>query len=216
VRDSSEVQPGAHRRFRLLAPICGTLAVAVLAHSTMVVAGPSARAPRGIDLSGHWQVNEAESENLEAKMAAALEKRRGAGTSGFPPPMNFGAGGSRPPMLPGVAARATELKIEQSNNRLVVETNSSKHDFTPGEKFSISTDTGSAERRTGWDGKNYRIETRINRMVSFAETWTLSKGGQRLEVLCEVRGPASVRAKRIFERVSASADANAPNTSSGR
>lgn len=132
-----------------------------------------------VDLGGRWQLNTALSDDVhaqlaahQAKLRALMEKaRRRAprqiGPSLYPSEEEvLGSGPIRMTAEPLLTVeRYDRLRIDQTSERFAVEAeNPAGHvdhqSYDPGEKSVVSFGAGVADRRAGWKGKTFVIDTR--------------------------------------------------------
>ena len=144
------------------------------------------RAPRGVDLSGEWQIDLALSDFPQEAVPAQSPltgtpdassngqtggrtgrggRGRGMGGGGMP---SAGGGGGR---APGGSpehhfAMPPHLSISQSASAFTVNITmpDGKHvtnAYTAGEKSVVSTTRGAANRTLGWDGGDFLIRTQV-------------------------------------------------------
>ncbi len=139
------------------------------------------RAPRGVDLSGEWQIDLALSDfPQEAVPIGGGAPDLSGGTSGQTGArgghrgrgMGRGAGGKQQggPGLAGSPehhfAMPPHLSIDQSATGLIVNITmpDGKHitnAYVSGEKSTVTTTRGVADRTLGWDGDAYMIRTKV-------------------------------------------------------
>jgi hypothetical protein len=142
------------------------------------------RAPKGIDLSGEWQIDLAlsdfpqEAVPIQPVTGAPDSSSsggqtgghggrgggRGRGMGGMSP--GGQAGGPRPGSPEHHFAMPPHLSITQSATGLTVDITmpDGKHvtnSYTSGEKSVVTTTRGAANRTLGWDGDDYLIRTQV-------------------------------------------------------
>jgi hypothetical protein len=140
------------------------------------------RAPRGVDLSGEWQIDLALSDFPQE--AVPVQSGSGPDLSGSPAGQTGGRGGrgrgrgmgrgtGTAQGGPGGAgspehhfAMPPHLSISQSATGLTVDITmpDGKHvtnAYVSGEKSTVTTTRGAADRTLGWDGDTYLIRTKV-------------------------------------------------------
>jgi hypothetical protein len=139
------------------------------------------QAPRGLDLSGEWQIDLALSDFPQE--AVPVGSGPGPDLSGGPGGQTGGRGGRRRGMggAPGGAtqggagragspehhfAMPPHLSISQSASGLTVNITMPNgkqvtNAYVSGEKSTVTTTAGVADRTLGWDGDTYLIRTKV-------------------------------------------------------
>ncbi len=72
------------------------------------------------------------------------------------------------------------LRIQQRPDEFVVWNGDTTNSYVPGEKSVVSVPSGVADQRSGWKGKEYRIEIRPQVGPRVTESFRLSKDGRQL------------------------------------
>ena len=139
------------------------------------------RAPRGLDLSGEWQINlplsdfpqEAVPNQAAAGAATDLSGGPAGARSGRGRGRGMGRGATGSAQGGGRAgspehhfAMPPHLSISQSATGLTVDITmpDGKHltnAYVSGEKSTVTTTRGAADRTLGWDGDTYLIRTQV-------------------------------------------------------
>jgi hypothetical protein len=148
----------------------------------------AARAPRGVDLSGEWQIDLALSDFPQEAVPVqgpltGTPDNPGTGQTGGRPgrgSRRSGMGGAVGGMPPGAAgggrgrggspehhfAMPPHLSISQTGSTFTVDITmpDGKHvtnTYTAGEKSVVTTTRGDANRTLGWDGDGFLIRTQV-------------------------------------------------------
>lgn len=85
------------------------------------------------------------------------------------------------------------LKIQQRPDEFVVWNGDTTNSYVPGEKSVVSVPNGVADQKSGWKGKEYRIEIRPQIGPSVTEKFRLSDDGKRLIETIDVASDGRVR-----------------------
>lgn len=187
----------------------------------------AAQAPKDVDLSGHWVLNESLSDDPGKLLEKRRERMPGDGTHQGPPGGGAGPAGGRGPMggggpmggngpkrggmpgggMPGGSMPAMarlpdaprEMNIRQSAEAMDIETEGSSTRYIFGQKSVVSVPDGVADRTVGWKGKAFVLETKAPEGPHSTRRYALDPGG-RLIVTTEVsgRGP-SLKMKEVYE-----------------
>ncbi len=72
------------------------------------------------------------------------------------------------------------LRIQQRPDEFVVWNGDTTNSYVPGEKSVVSVPSGVADQRSGWKGREYRIEIRPQVGPRVTESFRLSKDGRQL------------------------------------
>jgi hypothetical protein len=153
------------------------------------------RAPRGIDLSGEWQIDlplsdfPQEAVPIQPPLSGLADSsgtpggqggghRRGSGGMGGGmgggPGGVLAQGGARPGSPEHHFAMPPHLSIAQSALSVIVDITQQdgKHlinSYTPGEKTVVATTRGAADRTLGWEGDDFLIRTQVGEKGSRSE-----------------------------------------------
>jgi hypothetical protein len=103
-------------------------------------------------------------------------------------------------MLSADIARAENLTIHQSADRLTIDYGNSIRSFTPGSRSVVSAAWGVADQSSGWKGKEFVIAVRPQAGVATTETFSLSDDGKHLLEDLRMGGGdfPSIRLKRVY------------------
>jgi hypothetical protein len=104
-------------------------------------------------------------------------------------------------MLQADLARAENLTIRQSAERVSLDYGSTVRNFTPGSVSVVSAAWGVADQSSGWKGKDFVIHVRPQMGVASVEKYTLSDDGKRLTEELSLGGGEfpSVKLKRVYD-----------------
>jgi hypothetical protein len=105
-------------------------------------------------------------------------------------------------MLSADIARAENLTIHQSPDRLTIDYGNSIRSFTPGARSVVSAAWGVADQSSGWKGKEFVIAVKPQSGVATTETFSLSDDGKHLLEDLRMGGgdfPA-IRLKRVYDQ----------------
>jgi hypothetical protein len=156
------------------------------------------RPPRGIDLSGEWQIDlplsdfPQEAVPIQPPLSGTADTsgtsggqggghRRGpggmggmGGGMGGGPGGGLAQGGARPGSPEHHFAMPPHLSIAQSAMSVIVDITQpdGKHlinSYTPGEKTVVATTRGAADRTLGWEGDDFLIRTQVGEKGSRSE-----------------------------------------------
>jgi hypothetical protein len=155
------------------------------------------RPPRGIDLSGEWQIDlplsdfPQEAVPIQPPLSGTADSssgtpggpggghRRGGmggmgGGMGGGPGGGLAQGGARPGSPEHHSAMPPHLSISQSAMSVIVDITQAdgKHlisSYTPGEKTVVATTRGAADRTLGWEGDDFLIRTQVGEKGSRSE-----------------------------------------------
>jgi len=190
-----------------------------------------AEAPSGVDLSGNWLLDRDASDDPQkvlnklrpkplsqdelAAMAAADDTqttsnggqrggRRTQQTAPQPSYRNADAYTRAPvrKMVQADAARGEQLTVKQAPNAVTLDYGSMVRNFTPGEISVVSAEWGVADQSSGWQGKEFVIETRPQTGVASIEKYGLSADGKHLIVALHLGGNGFPAAdlKQVYDR----------------
>lgn len=198
-----------------------------------------AQPERAVDLSGEWVLNVALSEDPQAMLEARLAEerrqmerlRRRASSSyppGAPPPIDVNAPISREPRpwqkrrhenLVQMLGITRTLRIEQSGAAMMIISDVDSRRVTAGSRSQVSMPEGQlADSNVGWDGEWFVIERRVRKGPRGVEKLRLLKNGQ-LEYTMAWSGDtelAGIKARRVFDRLTAPKVAPNPNLGPAR
>jgi len=199
------------------------LGLSLLAGAAAMASGYAQQPSKPVELSGNWQLNSALSDDIHKlieEQRAKLRKLRERETerrrlerdpeAGLYPSEEEVLGPVPPPSLqrPELSVeRYDKLTIEQTTEHFVVQVeNPSGHTersaYDPGERSVVSFGPGVADRRAGWKGRSFVVETRALNGARRQETYMLD-AANHLVVLTVIsgRGP-KLEVKQIYDRVS--------------
>lgn len=208
-----------------------TLAVGVVCSAVLwcstALAGLKVSAPADVDIGGSWKLNpEASDDPKQAleKMRQDMKNRMGGmrgamggvpgggrmggamgGARGGAPGEAGGDHESRRRQLEQRLATSEQIQIAQQANALSLSTDNGSTSCDTPEKTQVSTpDGGMADRRCGWDGKSFVIETKSADGFTQRERYELAPDGRLLMVtqINAARMP-KITVKRVYERVNA-------------
>ncbi len=105
-------------------------------------------------------------------------------------------------MLTADIARAENLTIHQSPERVSIDYGNSIRSFTPGSKSVVSAAWGVADQSSGWKGKQFIIAVKPQSGVASTETFSLSDDGKHLLEDLRMGGGdfPSIRLKRVYDQ----------------
>lgn len=223
--------PVPKRRRQRVADAAAIVTLAVLlaaCASTQVSSAPS----QPVNLSGTWTLNEDLSEDPAAILSSAASSSRsgarsgrrgggggpgagrggGGGRSGPPGGGRRGSGGAaggsrRGPVaeiIDDVTPAEDTLTIEQSEDKLRMkygERDSAYHGFDTSRFVQLAGQD--AERLSGWQDRDFIVETSNEDGLTVTERFAVSEDGQRLTQTVEIeadRIPAPVSITRVFDR----------------
>lgn len=178
------------------------------------------RAPTGVDLSGTWHLNKADSDDpinvMQSQMAAL-----GAGAPGFPP--GGGPPGGRPPpggfaggapvgprIDPAALQRALNwpretLVIRQQDASIEFDSDGQQRLLRPASRpcVSVPTPRGVVAASCGWSQRSLVIKAESRRRSAPIEKYALSEDGRRLiQTLLLKGGPGGeLKLTRSFDAV---------------
>jgi len=104
-------------------------------------------------------------------------------------------------MLKADVARAEQLTIKQSPERVSLDYGSTVRNFTPGEKSVVGADWGVADQSAGWTGKEFLIQIKPQTGIATVERFSLSDDGKHLMQQLRMGGGdyPVVELKRIYD-----------------
>jgi hypothetical protein len=189
-------------------------------------AGPQALPAKtlgGPDLSGHYKLNVAESEDARQKLpppgqGEGPEGRRPPRGGGAPPggpPPDGGLGGRRPGDLgraggPGDGGREAMralfeapkgLSITHTPNEIaVLEQDGRLRTLHPDGK-TYKSEGGANETRTRWDGAQLVVEMRMPGGAKLTETWRLDPATMKLTIVSRLAPPSreAIEIRRVYD-----------------
>ena len=82
--------------------------------------------------------------------------------------------------IAAVVARGDYLTVHQSSDAFVLDYGTMQRSYTPGGKSVVSAEMGVADQTSGWDGQQYRINTKAQVGSNIVETYGLSPDGAHL------------------------------------
>jgi hypothetical protein len=195
----------------------------------------AAAPPPGIDLSGHWKLNEAESDDAQRLMQSQLAAATAAANAPQPRGSRGGmaAQGLAGPVMPSVAVLdeglrwpGKDLAITQANGVVSFAADGSVRDCRakPGSKDSGATThtrgRGDAPPpKCGWDDKTLVVESgeAEEDRPPYEQRFSLSTDGSRLIEVVTFHGGRSsgFTASRVWDRVAAGGVSSASNAPEG-
>lgn len=110
-------------------------------------------------------------------------------------------GGGRNPHLGQLARNPESLEFVQAEKYLKVTEDRLETECTAGAKMPISDSYGDGERRCGWNGRAFVIETKRGSLFSRTDRYELSKDGKTLKYVTTAsgKGMPDVRISRTYE-----------------
>lgn len=194
-----------------------------------------AAAPADVDLTGHWLVNLAQSDDAQALLERHLEKERQRAQrleeqrqrsmqndpfawepEYVPPertPQYLAAMRERQRAVHQMLGITRRLEISQTEGgaQLTIGSDFETRRLEAGRRSQVSLPQGQlADAENGWDGQWFVIERRARQGPRITERYRLLKDTDQLELRVTVKGrsPLSgMKLRRIFERVSTAAQA---------
>lgn len=166
----------------------------------------SAAVPDGIDLSGHWILRPDDEETVErikqAELAAAGGLESIVATSGTTRSSSNRA--TRSGALVHVFLETGKaLKVTQTDDGIFISFDRSVvEEYRYGENRVISVGPVEADRASGWNGRNYVIETLDPDGVKLTETYRLIDNSNALLRSIEIRDGSKeqLAIKQVFDR----------------
>lgn len=199
--------------------VAGALFLAACAQTTPERRQPSAAAP--VDFSGHWELNFAQSDNVQAQMSALVRNlrkqaerqaamRNDRGGRGGPGVVLGGSGTDSAPSVMGLARMADMItesqlfEVEQSRSRIKVKREGNfalTCDFL--RQATSVRDLGVGREACGWDGSQLVFRIALPEGLSIRHRFSLAPSGDQLGVYTtvfsdRVSSPFSVQ--RIYNR----------------
>ncbi|PZN30713.1 MAG: hypothetical protein DIU71_11625 [Proteobacteria bacterium] len=175
---------------------------------------------RGQDLSGHWQLNQGLSDDVEQMLqrrfdkeaqehARRMQARRRAELAGELVMPEYHPPRSRPSARENERIRrvlniSRTLHIVQDGARLEIASEVETRRFVGGVRSQVSMPGGGlADSRVGWKGQWFVIDRRVRGGIRVVERYRWLAGGDRLESELKVSGDdflAGMKVRRIYER----------------
>lgn len=174
----------------------------VLAFVVTVAVAPigGASAPPAVagipNLSGHWRLNEAESEDLGRKMSAAGRPRRhGRGARGR-------SEGDRSATIRDLIEATKEMTITHREKEIAVMDGGGRLRILHPDGRTHEASVGT-EVKTHWEKKRLVVETRRERGARITETFGVGAEPGRLivDIRIETRAGGTVTVKRVYDAV---------------
>jgi hypothetical protein len=196
--------------------VIAVLLIAGCASEKLALAPPS-----GVDFSGHWKLNEADSDDPQrvvlSQNAGAQTGASGSAGQGAPGGQGRGSGrggrsggmgGGAPlgPVTPAMSALSDglrwpgrQLDIEQSAGVVTIASLGTAQVYRPGaagarnDRETRARDRGGAPAACGWDGKTLVVQSENpdDERPPFEERYSLSDDGQRLVEVVAFKGGRS-------------------------
>ncbi|MGH8262029.1 MAG: hypothetical protein ACRETU_10720 [Steroidobacterales bacterium] len=212
------------------------LAGLVSCSSAGKLAGTSAGAA---DLSGTWKLNRDASDDpskIFEKMRVehgrgertsrredgglgVPDERRSRGSSGGDED-NGGRGERRERMSPGdffdgFSTGRGLLRITQSASAIVIDNGVSSRKFVPGAASVVSVKGGVADQQSGWDGKNFVVDTGGRQRPEVIERYVLSPDRKSLTIAIRINGHKQMpnaQWKLVYDAAPADTQVEGPST----
>jgi len=175
------------------------------------------RPARTVDLSGHWAVNRAQSDDSERLMMQQWGRMRGHdGRRRLNDPMaddeDFATDGYRGgfqdranlmrKMIATFMLNDGQLNITQSNRALVISNGDLATEYVYGQKSIVSMLSGAVDRQAGWQKDTFVVQTRSPDGAGAVQTYQLSPDGRQLITTTQLSGPGpDLTVKRVFDRL---------------
>ena len=139
-----------------------------------------------------------DTDNTDQQQAQAALAQQGPGTD----PLR-----NSPTMhaLNDILRRSDYITIKQSPDQVSFDYGTTVRSYTPGGHSVVSSETGVADQRSGWDGKQYAINIRPQLGPVIVEEYGLSPDGKQLIVKSHI-GPfelSKVNLTRVYDMASA-------------
>lgn len=196
------------------------LVIAAAVNSHELDASASSDAAERPRLSGRWRLDPEKSEDAEAKLREAMERRRPSGGMGGRPG-GFGGGGFGGPDAGGPGSRTgggrrgpggaermrdamrplfeppDEMTIDDSDPQaIVMESDVVTRTLRPdGRKHEDADDV---DVRTRWDKQRLVVETARKDHPRLTETFTVTPDPRQLEVEITIDGPFALSVRRVY------------------
>jgi hypothetical protein len=211
-----------------IAMVMGVCLIAACAGGNLATAPPA-----GVDLSGHWTLNEAESDDAQRLMqsqliAATATNNNQSGASGRRRSQVVGAQGPVGPVMPSVSLLAEGLRwpgkslsIKQAGGGIIEFSadgsvrDCSTHESRARQTLSPSRGRGDAPPpRCGWDDKTLVVQSGEvdDDRPPYDQRFSLSTDGERLIEVVTFENGASrgFTASRVWDRVQPDATSHPP------
>jgi hypothetical protein len=178
--------------------------------------------PTAVNLTGHWHLNAAQSDDPRLLLAAQREYWRPM-THRPPEIRRSPADEVRTPFPAEVSSRgrslmefrerrdaamnsllwldAEAIHIDQSPSALTISTEESSTRYVFGERTVVSVPNGAADRLAGWKDRTFIVSTRVPEGANVEQQYQLSADGRQLITLTELAGEGPhVTVRRVFDR----------------
>ena len=118
--------------------------------------------------------------------------------------------------IAAVVARGDYLTVRQSSDAFVLDYGTVQRSYTPGGKSVVSAEMGVADQTSGWDGQEYRINTKAQVGSNIVETYALSGDGAHLinKVHIGAGELPAVDLTRVYDRTTETAPRAPPSPTS--
>jgi hypothetical protein len=139
----------------------------------------SAAVPAGVDLSGHWQLRQADADTVNRISEA--ERKAAGGDEGISLVPDRNTRKVRKRRSDGVET-GRSLQVTQTSDGLFISFDRSVvEEYRFGEQRQVNVGPVQAERVSGWDGSTYVIETLDKEGAKLIETYRLEDAGRTLQ-----------------------------------
>lgn len=197
--------------------------------------------PPALDLSGTWKLNRPASDD-PAKLFADLHARQHrapppdveradeseGGMPGEPgthrrtsedagnggrPPQRHQDGGLLTEVERQFAAGRGILRISQSATEIAIDNGTRVRKFTPGGRSVVSVPGGVADQQSGWDGREFVIDTSGRNRPEIIERYSLIADRSQLIVVVKINGHGelpNLEFRRVYDTAPASSEEPGP------
>lgn len=107
------------------------------------------------------------------------------------------------------------LRIAQNSSGIVIDNGVSSRKFVPGSASVVSVKGGVADQKSGWDGKDFVIDTSGRNRPQVIERFTLAPDRRSLTVAVKINGHGelpNVEWKLVYDAASADTQVEGPST----
>jgi hypothetical protein len=174
----------------------------------------SPRVPQGIDLSGQWRLNAADSDRLDSLLAAVKDEldpplRRRMPESGSDDRARIRSrrdefvGPPRTKELIALLSQPDEITVTQSARELTTRSVDGTRQYVFGEASVISITDGLGDQNAGWAAGQFVVSIRATDGRRIEHLFGFAPDRKRLQITTSVSGGGlpSVRMKRVYDRV---------------
>lgn len=190
------------------------MGVAALVLAGCAVTASSPRVPQGIDLSGQWRLNAAQSDNLDSLLAAVKDEldpplRRRMPDGAADPQGRIRSrrdefvGPPRTKELVALLSQPDEITLAQSARELTTKSVDGTRRYVFGESSVVSIVDGLGDQNAGWAAGQFVVSIRATDGRRIDHLFGFTPDRKHLQITTTVSGGGlpSVRMKRVYDRV---------------